>query len=192
MRRAFRTLLFTACALAALPTPVYASTDGWSDDIEVMDDAEMDDLRGGFNVGGIEIGFGAVVTSTLNGVPVITTNLTVTDAGAIVDQTLSTVGQNLSSLTPEQLEAHGLSALEGMNGVVVESEDGITAFVHNVTDGTLQNILVNTATGQDIDQNIDVTLTLPGFDYIQSQLTLERFGIQISDDLRSIAIGGLP
>ena len=189
MRGSFRTLLFTACALAALSAPAHASADAWGDDIEVMDDAELGELRGGFNVGGIEIGFGAVVTSTLNGAPVITTNLTVTDAGAIVDQTLSTVGQNLSSLTPEQLEAHGLSALEGMNGVVVESEDGITAFVHNVTDGTLQNILVNTATGQDIDQNIDVTLTLPGFEYIQEQLTLERFGMQISDDLQSIAFG---
>lgn len=189
MLSALRSLLFTACATAALSAPAYANADDWGNDIELMDDAEMDELRGGFNIGGIEIGFGAVVTSTLNGAPVITTNLTITDAGAIVDQTMSLVGQNLSSLTPEQMEAHGLSALEGMNGVVVEGEDGITAFVHNVTDGTLQNILVNTATGQDIEQDIDVTLTLPGFEYIQEQLTLERFGMQISDDLQHIAFG---
>jgi hypothetical protein len=183
-----RTLLFAACALAALAAPAHAAED-WGDDIEVMDEAEMDDLRGGFNVGGIEIGLGAVVTSTLNGVPVMTTNLTVTDTGSVVQQTMNNVGQSIASLTPEQLAALGLAAFAGMNGLVIDGEGGITAFVHNVTNGTLQNILVNTATGQDIEQDIDVTLTLPGFEYIQQQLTLERFGMRVSDDLQSIAIG---
>ena len=56
MRGALRTLLFTACALAALSAPAYASTDDWGDDIEVMDDAEMDDLRGGFDVASPALG----------------------------------------------------------------------------------------------------------------------------------------
>jgi hypothetical protein len=102
---------------------------------------------------------------------------------------MNNVGQSIASLTPEQLAALGLAAFAGMNGLVIDGEGGITAFVHNVTNGTLQNILVNTATGQDIEQDIDVTLTLPGFEYIQQQLTLERFGMLVSDDLQSIAIG---
>jgi hypothetical protein len=182
-----RALLFTACAFAALPAPAHASTEDWGD-VEVMDDAEMEDLRGGFNVGGIEIGFGAVVTSTLNGVPVMTTQLTVTDAGSIVEQTMN-AGQTLGSLTTEQLAALGLAAFAGMEGVIIDGEGGITAFVHNITNGTLQNILVNTASGQDIEQDVDITLTLPGFDAIQGEFAMERFGMQISDDLQSIAIG---
>jgi hypothetical protein len=189
MRGAFRTLLFIACALAALSAPAYASTDDWGDDIEVMDDAEMDELRGGFNVAGIEIGFGAVVTSTLNGVPVMTTQLTVTDAGSIVEQTMNTAGQTLGSLTIEQLAALGLAAFAGMEGVVIDGEGGITAFVHNITDGTVQNILVNTASGQDIEQDVDITLTLPGFEAVQADFAMARFGMQISDDLQSVAIG---
>jgi hypothetical protein len=189
MRGAFRTLLFTACALAALSAPAYASTDDWGDDIEVMDDAEMDDLRGGFNVGGIEIGFGAVVTSTLNGVPVMTTQLTVTDAGSIVEQTMNTAGQTLGSLTTEQLAALGLAAFAGMEGIIINGEGGFTAFVHNITDGSVQNILVNTANGQDIEQDVDITLTLPGFEAIQNHFAMARFGMQISDDLQSVAIG---
>lgn len=187
--RSALTLLFMACAYAAFATPAHAATEDAFDGIEVIDDAEMDDLRGGFNVGGIEIGFGAIVTSTLNGVPVMTTQLNVTDTGTVVQQTMNNVGQNLASLTPEQLAALGLSAFAGLNGIVVNSESGITAFVHNVTNGSLQNILVNTATGQDIEQNIDVTLTLPGFEYIQQQLALEHFGMRISDDLQAVAIG---
>ena len=189
MRRALRTALFTACVLSALSAPAYASTDDWGGDIEVMDDAEMDDLRGGFNVGGIEIGFGAVVTSTLNGVPVMTTQLTVTDAGSIVEQTMQNAGQTLGSLTSEQLAALGLAAFEGMSGIVINGEGGITAFVHNITDGTLQNILVNTASGQDIEQDVDITLTLPGFEAIQNGFAMERFGMLIGDDLQSVAIG---
>jgi hypothetical protein len=189
MWRALRPLLLAACALTALSAPAYAEAGGWGDDIEVIEDAEMADLRGGFDIGGIEIGFGAVVTSTLNGVPVLTTQLTITDTGAIIQQTLNTVGQNLDSLTPEQRAALGLDGLEGLGGIVIDSESGITAFVHNVTNGTLQNIIVNTATGQEIGQSIDVTLTLPGFEYIQSQLMLERFGMQVSDDLQAMAIG---
>ncbi len=189
MRSARRTLFVAGFALAALSAPAYARADGWDEGIEVMDEAEMNELRGGFNVGGIEIGFGAVVTSRLNGAPVMTTQLTLTDTGTIVEQTMNTVGQHLSALTPEQLAALGLAAFAGLDGLVINSESGITAFVHNVTNGTLQNILVNTATGQEIEQDIDITLTLPGFEYIQQQLALERFGMQVSDDLHSIAIG---
>jgi len=184
---ALRTLLITGCAFAALSAPAHA--DAWGDDIEVMEDAEMEDLRGGFNIGGMEIGFGAVVTSTLNGVPVMTTNLTITDTGAVVQQTMHTVGENLGSLTPEQLSALGLAGLEGLSGVVINTESGLTAFVHNATNGTLQNITVNTASDQEIVQTIDVMLTLPGFEHIQSEFAIERFGMQISDDLHSIAFG---
>lgn len=186
---ALRDALLAGYALIALAAPAHAQTAS-IDNFEVIDDAELDDLRGGFSLGGIEIGFGAVVTSTLNGVPVLTTQLTLTDAGALVEETLSAVGNNLSALTPEQRTALGLEDVAGANGVVIDSESGITAFVHNVAKGTLQNILVNTATGQDIEQNIDITLTLPGFEYIQEQLALERFGLQVNDDLRSFSAGG--
>ncbi len=186
--RALRLGLIGWAALAALAAPAHAQELDWGD-IEIVDDAELDDLRGGFRIGGVEIGFGAVVTSRLNGVPVMTTQLTITDAGAIVEQTLTAIGQNLSSLTPEQLAALGLAAFAGLDGIVINSGSGVTAFVHNVADGTLQNILVNTATGQDIEQDIDITLTLPGFEYIQQQLMLERFGMQVSEDLRAVAIG---
>jgi len=190
MIAALRTILLAGCALWALSAPAFAQSADWGEDIEIIADAEMDELRGGFAIGGIQINFGAVVTSTLNGVPVLTTQITMVDTGALVQQTLNAVGQSLADLDPEELAELGIEDSDNAAGVVIESESGVTAFVHNIADGALQNILINTATGQDIEQNIDVTLTLPGFEYIQSQLALETFGLRIADDLQNVAIGG--
>ena len=60
---------------------------------------------------------------------------------------------------------------------------GVTALVHNITDGALQNIIINNATGRDLAQEIDVTLTLPGFELIQESLLVESFGIRLTDDM---------
>jgi hypothetical protein len=186
--RSLRLVLFATAASAALCAPAYADEQGWGD-VEVMADSEMEDLRGGFEVGGIEIGFGAVVTTILNGQPVLTTQLTITDAGRIVDQTMANVGQSLSDLTPGQRDALGLGGLDDASGIVIEDESGVTALVHNITEGALQNIIVNTATGRDISQDIDVTLTLPNFEFIQGEISLELFGMRLLDDMSGVAFG---
>jgi hypothetical protein len=184
-----RSLVFATVALGTLASPAYAADDAWDDGIEVIEDGEMEDLRGGINIAGIEIGFGATVTSTLDGVPVLTTQFTLTDAGAILRQTLLASGESLSALTPEQRAALGLNGFDGLDGIVIQGEGGGTAFIHNAATGALQNIVVNTADGREITQTIDISLQLPGFDLVQEQMTLEHFGMQISEDLHSIAVG---
>lgn len=186
-RAPLRLALVAATAFAALTAPALASEQSWGD-VEVIADGEMDDLRGGFEIPGtsITVNFGAVVTTVVNGNPVLTTNVTWTDAGAIVDQTMADVGANLSELSDEAKAALGLEGLEGAGGLVIEDEAGVTAIVHNVAESSIQNIIVNTATGRDIAQDIDVTLELPGFDAVQGALFTERFGIYLTDDMRSV------
>ena len=169
--------------MAALASPAWAG-DGWGEGVEVMSDADLAEHRGGFAVAGIEFNFGAVVTTLVNGVPALTTTLTWTDVGAFVEETVGTVGQNINTMSPDQLAALGLDGLENAGGVVIEDEAGVTALVHNITDGALQNIVINNATGRDLTQDIDVTLTLPGFELIQQALLVESFGIHLDDDLR--------
>ncbi len=166
-------------ASVALAAPAHAAD--WGDDVQVIDDASMDDLRGGFEVNGITIGFGATISTYADGVLALTTQLTWTDAGAIVDQTLGNLGQTIDSLTPQQRAAMGLDGVTG--GVVISDESGITALVHNVTDSALQNIILNTASGRNLSQEVDVTLTLPGFEAIQQDLGNQLLGIRLNDDL---------
>lgn len=182
-----RTLLLSGVFLAALSTPAFAD-EGWGQDVEVMSADDMDAHRGGFEIGRLNFNFGATVTTLVNGVPALVTNLTWTDVGAFVNRTVGQVGRNISDMTPEQLNAMGLNGLNGLGGVVIEDEAGVTALVHNVTDGSLQNIIINNATGRDLAQQIDVTLTLPGFELIQSELTTEIFGMHLNDDLRPFLV----
>ncbi|MEZ5972184.1 MAG: hypothetical protein R3C31_10290 [Hyphomonadaceae bacterium] len=174
-----------------MATPAHAD-EGWGQDIEVMSVDDLDANRGGFSFGNLNFNFGATVTTLVNGVPALVTNITWTDVGALVDQTVGQVGQDISEMTPEQLEALGLNGLDGLSGVVIDDEAGVTALVHNVTQGTLQNIIINDATGRDLSQEVDVTLTLPGFEFIQREILTELFGIRIQDDLQMvpIAVGG--
>jgi len=183
-----RALLLSTVFMGLLASPAWAADAGWGANIEVMSDADMDEHRGGFEVAGLNVNFGATVTTLVNGVPALVTTLTWTDTGSFVEQTIGDVGQNISSMTPAQLGALGLDGLEGLGGVVIEDESGVTALVHNVTEGSLQNIIINNATGRDLAQHMDVTLTLPGFEHIQSSLLLERLGINLSDDINQAAL----
>lgn len=183
-----RAILVCLClaAVAAFDSPARAD-DEWSSDVQIIADTEMEELRGGFEINGIEIGFGALVTSYVNGQPVLTTQLTWTDAGAIVNDTVSGLGQRLNDMPANARAALGLDGLEDAEGVVIEDSAGVTALVHNIADGALQSIIINNASDRTLSQDIDVTLTLPGFDATQGALQLERFGIRLEDDMREIS-----
>lgn len=175
--------LFLSVAFAAvLATPAWAD-DGWGEGVEVMGVVDLAAHRGGFDIGGFTFNFGATITTLVNGTPALTTVLTWTDTGTFIEETVGTIGQNINSLTPEQRAALGIDGLENAGGVVIDDEAGVTTLVHNVTQGSLQNIIINTATGRDLTQEIDVTLTLPGFELIQDALQVETFGIRLTDDM---------
>lgn len=179
-----RALFALTLALTAFAAPARAE-DGWGADVEVMSEADMGELRGGLAVApGLEVNFGAVITTYVNGAPALTTNLTWTDTGQFVEQTIGAIGQSLDDLTPEQRTELGLDGLGDANGVVINDAAGVTALVHNVTEGALQNIIVNTATGRDLRQDVDLTLTLPGFEALQASMLLERIGIRLQDDMQ--------
>ncbi|MCA8887177.1 MAG: hypothetical protein KDA35_11145, partial [Hyphomonadaceae bacterium] len=116
-----RALLLAVALLGGLATPAHAD-ESWGQDIEVMSVDDLDANRGGFSFGNLNFNFGATVTTLVNGVPALVTNITWTDVGALVDQTVGQVGQDISDMTPEQLQALGLNGLNGVGGVVMDDE----------------------------------------------------------------------
>lgn len=187
MKLALATLAAVTWALFAPAASADEFT--WASGVEVMDEADMAAHRGGFEIDGLQINFGAVITTYVNGMPALTTTMTWTDVGSFVQQTVGDIGEQVQSLTAEQRQALGLP--DTANGVVINDASGVTTLVHNITEGSLQNIIVNNASGRDLSQNIDVTLELPGFSTMQNSLLLEHLGMQLQNDLNSfVAPGG--
>ena len=187
MRRALFIATAAAAVLAFAAPARAAEADGWGDGVEVMDDADMAEARGGIRVNGIDVGFGAVITTYANGVRALETRLTWTDTGPIVTEALGNLGQRLDSLSPEQRAQLGLEGVTG--GVVIDDADGVTALAHNITKGSLQNIIVNNASGRDLAQDVDVTITLPSFAEVQHGFTNELFGLRVTTDLANMLAG---
>ncbi|MEQ1808375.1 MAG: hypothetical protein ABL889_00515 [Terricaulis sp.] len=185
-----RTLLLSTAFMVMLATPAWAD-DSWASDIEVMSAEDLDAHRGGFAIGNLNINFGATVTTLVNGAPALVTTLTWTETGSVIQQTVGDIGQNIADMSVAQREALGLGGLENAGGLVIDDEDGVTALVHNVTGGALQNIIINNAMGRDISQEIDVQLELPGFEGLQAMFEVQRFAGWITDDIQQgIVFGG--
>jgi hypothetical protein len=185
--RALRPLLLAGASLVALCAPGVAAAatpgaDPWAG-VEIIEETEMADLRGGFKLpSGPEVNFGAVVSTYSGGMLAMQTELTVTDVGAIVEQSMGELGRALSSLTDEEAEQLGVAGL-GENGVVIADEQGVTALVQNFAEGGLQNIIFNTASGRDLRQHIDVTIELPDYAAFERAMSNELVGLRLSNDL---------
>jgi hypothetical protein len=172
----------------ALAAPAHAD-DPWAG-IEVIADTEMAEMRGGLALpNGLDVGFGAVVTTYVNGLPALETRFTWGDTGPVFSELVGAVGTSLASMTPAQRDALGLGGLDGLGGVVIEDANGVTTLVHNVTEGSLQNIVLNTASRRDLSQHVELTLTLPGFEAVQEGLRQEIYGLRLAQDLAN-QLGG--
>lgn len=184
--------LFAAALAFALVSPAYAADDPWAG-LEVMDDGELAELRGGLRVSdGLDIGFGAVITTYSNGAPVMQTHLNWTDAGEMIERTYGSIGTQIDTLPAEARAVLGIDGMTGAGGVVINDAQGVTALMHHITDGALQNIIVNNASGRDLRQEIDVTLRLPNFEAMQGVFDIQRLGLRIDADMTAAitATGG--
>lgn len=181
-----------AAALLVLTGPAHAMDDPFAG-IEIMDDGEMAEMRGGLRVSdGLDIGFGAVITTYSNGAPVMQTHLNWTDAGEMIERTYGSIGAQIDTLPAEARAVLGIEGMTGAGGVVINDAQGVTALMHHITDGSLQNIIVNNASGRDLRQEIDVTLRLPNFEAMQGVFDIQRLGLRIDSDLTAAitATGG--
>ncbi|MGE3303035.1 MAG: hypothetical protein AB7M12_07950 [Hyphomonadaceae bacterium] len=155
----------------------------------VLDEAELGDLRGGFELpNGQQINFGVVVSTYAGGALALQTELIVDATGASVQQTIGALGRSLDALTPAERQALGLDGVDG-HGVVIADASGVTALVQNIANGGLQSIILNSASGRDLSQQVDVTITLPGFEAMQRLIGDELVGLHLHDDIARVLTG---
>ncbi len=179
-----RAVLFLAALgslLAAAPTAAREPLP----DLEIVADSELAEQRGGFRHQGLEIRLGAELRSYLGDALVVQTNVTWSASGAEFSRVVS------GALTPaaaSDLQA-GIMAGGSLNFRVGEDQvflanNGQTAFAQR-TDGTLQNIVVNTASGVAIRQEVDAKLDIDNFQPFQAGILAERIGRDVAGMIQS-------
>lgn len=189
---AFAAFLFLAGApIAASAASIEA---GRLDDTEVAplaaEDLELQ--RGGFMTPlGFEIGLGAVLTATVDGVSVMQTHLHWTDTGV---QTISGAPGPLDTDAASQGGINLGADASQLTGVIVPGKSeyggGATAILQGLGANGITNAILNTANMRQVTTSTQITLEVP-----QSQLTMmsnEQLQSRIQDNLSlAIATAGL-
>jgi hypothetical protein len=187
--RAF-VMLPALAVLAALLAPAPAR----AQDPRPMSMDELADARGGFIVAnGVTLGFGATVRTFVDGQLALESRLTWTETGAVTEHSggLEGAADLASAIDAALAQGLDLEGLQNGQGLLLSDASGATALVHNLRNGSIQNLIVNNASGRDLRQEIEITLTLPDLASMQRQYSFDRIGSQIGQDMNSALLQAL-
>jgi hypothetical protein len=160
-----RGLLVLCGVLLLAPRPAQTQ-EAVLDGLTLLPAEELATFRAGLLLaGGIAFEFGAIVRTTVDGRAALETRLTWTPDGVVVE--------DMSAFPDAPIpEFHGF-------GLTITDATGTTLVGHRLLDGGLQGFIINTGDNRNIRQDLNVTLTLPGFDAIQRDMLTDRLGFRI-------------
>lgn len=186
MRSPFRWPLVAAAALLLpgnfLPEP----------DLEALATVSEDELaeqRGGFAWNGMEISFGAEISTWLADELVLHTIVSWDGAGKHVEQTVSGKldAVDAAALQNGILSTGNITIAVG-DATVFLANEGQTALMHQ-TDGSLRNVLINTASNISARQQVDATIDLSGYDAFRADIMGTRAAAQLHETISFSASG---
>ncbi|MFT4025598.1 MAG: hypothetical protein QM676_02160 [Novosphingobium sp.] len=134
-----------------------------------LGDADLAEQRAGFSYAGMDIQFGVEIRSYLDDELVLQTNFT--SGGGLIEVIRSSVTDG--GATDPAL------SLTLDNATVTLANQGQTAFIQRAT-GTIQNIIVNSASGVTLRQDVDATLDIAGYVPFREDLFAQRVGSALS------------
>jgi len=166
-----RRVVLAASGMLAAAVLAYAPrAEAQEIDVEPLGAEELAGMRGGFLLPtGLEAEFGAIARTYSDGVLVLETHFTWTEAGVTRQQTVSSGGVTPSGELP--------------GGFVLQDGAGDTTFAHLVDAAGIRNILLNEASGRDIRVDTQLTVTLPDFDLTQESFTQSLLALHLFDDM---------
>jgi hypothetical protein len=139
-----------------------------------LSDNELDTYRGGYSPApDLNYQFGAVLKTFQDGQLALETTLNVSPTGNSIQQT---AGAGVTAGT-----VIGNVDLAGAVGGAFSTPGG-TTFVQNVANGQLINMILTTDSNHTYNQQTSVTLVLPGFADVQSQILRNLTGFRLSLD----------
>ncbi|WP_136254731.1 hypothetical protein [Onishia niordana] len=136
----------------------------------------MDELRGGFSIGGVDVDFGATLQTKIDGMVRMQTQLAFNKAGInVVSEDVYDASPNVTSVSPKGTsvtkvapKAFNLAGLSDFTGVAISDAGSFTAALHNITRKAIISAVVSNGSGQNISQSIDVSVSLKNVEALQS------------------------
>lgn len=150
--------------------------------LETVDLAELSDLRGGFNVGGLELAIGANIRTFVDGALVLESVARVSPSGLVSETVSSTASPpgggvsfnfgretdvSLQDVAPANVDLGGLA---GDSGVAINDSNGFSAALHRITQDQILGVIVNTADGRSLRQELNVEVTVQNFGSFQQSI----------------------
>ncbi len=159
--------------------------------LETVGDDELAQQRGGFRIGTLDVRLGAEITSYIGGALVMQTNVNWGDAGASIERTA------VANVSAEVVASNSLTALlaaqkvgVGLGGQNALSLNGGQTLFLQRADNAIQNVIVNTANGVDLRQQIDATIDIGGYSPFHDGILAARVGSALANTigLSSLAV----
>lgn len=158
----------------------------------VMDESELAELRGGFNIAGMQLDFGAELRTLIDNQVQLVTQMTFSRAGEmqIVSQSFSDAtgkatqvgpgsGVSITDITPDGVNLAGLA---DFTGVTLRDGQDFTAALHNITQNAIMSSVISNASGKDIQQAIDISVNVSNV----GQLRAAKHRAAIFDSLSGV------
>jgi hypothetical protein len=138
---------------------------------ERLDEAALAGERGGIKTDmGLEIGFGATVSTFIDGKLALQSKLTWTPTGPATEQSAGGPLPQGVTVAP-------------WTGSPLTVSDGATVIMHALSGSTLGSIVANAADNRNIRQTTDITLALPQLPKLQQQMAQARTASQLQTSL---------
>jgi len=153
---------------------------------------DMEELRGGFAIAGLDMELGANVRTYFNGVQVLETLVNIqpgsvtTTTNQLADMPGLTVvvGDDFEILAGLVMGEADLAGLRGAGGAVLKDESGVTAALSRITPDQFLGVVVNTASGRDVRFEMNLDVTIRNFSDFQQQVRNVLFTDRLANAVR--------
>ncbi len=167
-----RCRFLAAAALIALPVASAQSATRNLDELTPVDDSRLAEMRGGFSFRGMEISFGIVIETLINGVTLLQTSFNSDSVGGPV-VTLNGANADIGD------SAGGFQLKAAPNGGYLLTNNGGTKVLHQLGNegGGLVASISNSLNGQLIQQQAKLNIAIQNLNTIMG---LSRIGAMLS------------
>jgi len=152
--------------------------------LERVSDGSMQNLRGGFMVGGFDISFGVTIKTTVNGATVLQTSFNLDNPNHISNLTTTNAADNPATQGAGNVGNWVASQVNNGSGVKMTSGDLATTIVQHFGNGTGFNTDINnTANDRTFSNTTDMNLFLNNFSQVAGQSAAGHLIGNLSNDM---------